>query len=295
MIRVAGRVSIVTPCLNGATYLERTIRSIRAQTYPDIEYIMVDGGSTDGSIEIARASAPNARVISLPGASQTRAINEGFARCSGEFFAFLNADDVLEDGAIAEGVRLLNSSHASFAYGGGTFVDEHDVELRDYHVCDVTAECLEHECCICQPATLIRATAFEHIGGIDEGYDMAFDYDLWFRLLREAPPVRSQSRWARARMHTNSKTSRDAKRMYAEVMRLLLRHRGYVPFSWAHAYADYVLNPRDQFFAPPTGSPQRSALTLLLGLYHNPRHPFAFTREFIQETVRLRKKSGSTA
>ncbi len=155
---------------------------------------------------------------------------------------------------------------------------------------DATPEALERECCVCQPATLIRAEAFERIGGIDERYDMAFDYDLWFRLMRDAPaPVRSAKRWARARMHPASKTARGPKTMYTEVVRLLRRHRGYVPFSWAHAYADFVIRRRDQFFDPPRGSPLRTMLTLVLGLAHNPGHPLRFTQEFVKETVRLRK------
>lgn len=269
------------------------MRSVLAQTYGDIEYIVVDGGSVDDSQAIA-ASDPRVRVVSVPGSSQAQAINAGFALASGEFFAFLNADDALEPEAIADGVRLLARGNAPFAYGAGTFVADDGSEIGDYPVLDATPEALERECCVCQPATLIRAAAFERVGGIDERYDMAFDYDLWFRLMSDSPaPVRSAKRWARARMHVASKTSRGPKKMYTEVVRLLRRHRGYVPFSWAHAYADFVIRRRDQFFDPPSGSPLRTILTLVLGLAYNPGHPVRFTRDFVKETTRLRKKRRS--
>ncbi len=265
------------------------MRSVLHQSHTDIEYIVVDGGSTDGSAEIA-SSDPRVRVVMMPGASQAHAINAGFALATGAYFAFLNADDLLEPEAIAQGVALLERSTAPFAYGEATFIDDEGREIRAYPVFEPTLERLERECCVCQPATLIRAEAFARVGGIDEGFDMAFDYDLWFRLLRDGSrPLHSATRWARARMHGDTKTARNAERMYTEVIALLQRHRGYVPFSWAHAYADYKLRRTDQFFDPPSGSLKRTALTLGLGLLNNPRHLLRFAGEFTKETLRLRK------
>jgi glycosyltransferase involved in cell wall biosynthesis len=291
-VRISGLVSIVTPCLDGAAFLSEAIESVLAQTYPAVEYILVDGGSTDGSVGIARGYGERIRVATAIGSDQVQAINVGFGIARGEYVGFLNVDDTLEPGALAEAVALLAGNDAPFAYGEGRFVDDAGDDLGAYPVKDLATGALDHECCVCQPATLMRASAVARVGGLDDRYLMAFDYDLWFRLMRDAPaPVRGYGNWANARMHAHTKTARNAGRMYADVMELLRRHRDYVPFSWAHAYADHRLRPRDQFFDPPSGSLARTALTLAIGLWNNPRHPFRFAREFAKETLRLRRNA----
>jgi len=289
-LRTKGLVSIVTPCLNGSAFLRATIASILNQSYPSIEYIFVDGGSTDASVKIALESGERIRILRLEGSSQARAINAGFEQASGEFVAFVNADDALEPSMVAEAIEALAAEPgAPYAYGRARFIDAAGEALGTYPVKPFSRDALMHECIVCQPATLIRADALERVGGLEEAYAYALDYDLWIRFAESQPPPAYRERiWASARMHANAKTFRDRELVYREVVSMVRRHYGYVPFSWIHAYAGYLVDGRDQFFEPPKGSLRRSLLTLAMGVRENGVQAPRFVAEFGRESLRLR-------
>jgi glycosyltransferase involved in cell wall biosynthesis len=119
-------VSIVTPSFNQADFLEATIESVLSQDYPRIEYIIVDGGSTDGCVDIlSRYSDRIDYWISEPDAGQTDAINKGFDRAKGQIFAWLNSDDVYKPGAVSEAVAFLHENpDVGMVYGDADFIDD---------------------------------------------------------------------------------------------------------------------------------------------------------------------------
>lgn len=288
-VRCAGLITAVTPVLNGASYLRESIESVLSQGYPAVEYLVVDGGSTDDSLAIAREFGPSVRVIERPGCSQIAAVNLGFAEGHGEFFAIVNADDSLVPGSLVRSVAALERApEAPYAYGDAIFVDAGGDTIGAYPVRAFSLQAMMQECIICQPATLIRATAFDAVGRMDERYDAAADYDLWIRLARSSPPpVRVEATLARARMHKAAKTFNAREQNLREVCGLIQRHYGYVPFSWIHAYAGLQVTSADQFFQPPTGSPARTLRTLALGMSYNKRKSVRFLREFCAEVIRL--------
>ena len=287
--RRRGLVSIITPSLNAEAFIAETIESVLAQTYGAIEYLLVDGGSTDRTLEIARSYGERVRIYELPGSSQSRAVNEGFSLSTGEFFTFLNADDTLESGAIGSAADTLQRyPSAAYAYANAMHVDPSGRSIALYPTREFSLEALQFECFICQPATLVRALAFAAVDGLDESWDSVLDYDLWIRLARaNLRPVYIDEVWANARMHGASKTIRERRRMFEEVCRMLRQHYGYVPFTWIHAYAGYLVDQKDQFFEASVGSPRRSLLTLTLGLSENRHEVRRFLLECIRETVRL--------
>ena len=150
-------VSIVTPSYNMARFLEEAIQSVLSQDYPNIEYIVIDGGSADATLDILRRYEGRLRYVSEPDRGQTDAINKGFRLSRGSVFAFLCADDAYLPGAVSTAVRhmLANSGHAGI-YGEGYLIDENGTNLGRYPTRKRSPpELLKAECFICQPAAFL--------------------------------------------------------------------------------------------------------------------------------------------
>lgn len=122
-------VSIVTPSLNQGRYMREVIESVRAQSYTPVEHIVVDGGSTDGTLDILR-EYEGLRWVSEPDAGQSQALNKGFALAQGEILGWLNADDAYEPEAVAQGVDALHATGAGLVYADVTRVNDDGVNPR---------------------------------------------------------------------------------------------------------------------------------------------------------------------
>jgi glycosyltransferase involved in cell wall biosynthesis len=263
-------VSVVTPCLNSARYLEQTIQSVLAQDYPRIEYIVKDGGSTDESLHILKRYEGRLRWVSEPDRGTADAINRGFELSQGEVFAFLNADDFYLPGAISAAVgKLLETPDAAAVYGDAWWVDEEGRPLSPYPVRDFDPGLLARECFICQPASFLRRDAFKNIGGMDPELDVTFDYELWMRLARIYQLRRIDTPLAYSRMHAANKSLGRRMEVFRQTFQILLRHYGYVPFQWIYGYVCYRADRRDQFFEPLQPSILRYLASLPAGLSVN--------------------------
>lgn len=287
--RSPGVVTVVTPTLNAAEFIQTTLECVRSQSYGSIEHIVVDGGSSDDTLRIVREAGYPVRVIERPGLNQSGAVNLGFAHGVGEFFALLNADDILSATAIESGVRHLQDVPlAAVAYARADHIDDRGEKLGDYPVMHASREVMLRECVIAQPATLIRSSAYEAAGGLDESLNFAMDYDLWLRLIEAGNEfLFVDELWAHSRMHRSNKTLGQRRAVYKEVFKVLQAHGHYVPFNWIHGYAGYVADRRDQFFEPPKGSLRRALYTLSIGLWENRTKPLKFAAEYFSEMLRL--------
>ncbi len=275
-------VSIVTPCLNMARYLEAAVRSVLEQDYPAVDYLVVDGGSTDGSVDLLRRYTGRLRYLSEPDRGPADAINKGFRLARGEILAWLNADDYyLTRTAVSEAVRAFaRHPEAAVVYADGVWVDEEGREIGPYPVADFDPRRLARECFLCQPAAFIRRRAFEEIGGLNPDLKYAFDYDLWIRLARRFPFVRVPGRWAASRMHRATITLGARRAVFRETLELLRRHYGYVPFRWVYSYVAFRLDRRDQFFEPLRPGFGKYLLSLPAGLCYNRRRPLRYVNEW---------------
>ena len=250
--------------------MEATIASIRAQDYPHIEHIAVDGGSSDGSLEIL-ARYPDITVITGRDNGAADAINRGFSHSRGEYFAYLNADDVYLPGAISAAVAGLEAApQAAGVYGDAWWIDEQGARLIPYPVRDFDAQLFDQECFVCQPATLLRACVFEKVGRLDASCDLTFDYEFWMRLARADTLQRIPFVMAESRMHRANKSLGRRAEVFLETFTILRRHFGYVPFRWIYSYACFRADGRDQFFEPLKPSLARYVESLALGLRENP-------------------------
>lgn len=224
------RVSIVTPSYNQAKYLEATIHSVLEQDYPEIEYFIIDGDSADSSVEIIRRYASQlAGWASEPDRGQTDAINKGFARASGEIFAWLNSDDTYNPGAVREAVQFLTEHpEVGMVYGDANFINEEGQVIGRFPAAQTSLSQLRRGYVhIPQQSAFFRAELWRQVAPLDPTFYFAMDYDLWVRLARLAPLVYVRHTWANFRLHSTAKTIAADDRCWPEMLRVHYRDGGH--------------------------------------------------------------------
>ncbi len=222
-------VSVVTPSFNQAAFLEATMRSVLDQDYPNLEYIVVDGGSTDGSVEVIRRYEERlAYWSSEPDAGQTEAINKGFARARGEILAWLNSDDVYRPGAVAAAVEALRRHpEAGMVYGQADYIGVGGETIGRFPSAPTDLRRLRRGYVhIPQQAAFFRASLWRLVGPLDPSFYFAMDYDLWVRLAALSPIRHIRQVWAAFRLHDDAKTLAAAARCWPEMWRVHRREGG---------------------------------------------------------------------
>lgn len=223
------RISIVTPSYNQADFLEETLRSVLLQGYPSLEYVVVDGGSDDGSVDIIEKYAPWLdRWESTPDRGQSHALNKGFEWVDGTIYAWLNSDDIYYPGALAAVVRGFDREPDA-----GAVVGEGDrVHLDGTVFHTASPDALGYEAFLeweanhfMQPACFFRREAWAAAGPLREDLYYCMDLDLWLRMTEAGVRfVRVDERLASAKSHLGAKTSVEAPHMKAEIGLLLQQH-----------------------------------------------------------------------
>jgi glycosyltransferase involved in cell wall biosynthesis len=203
-------ISVVTPSYNQAPFLEQTIRSVLDQEGVEVEHIVMDGGSRDGSADIIKRYEDRlAFWRSEPDDGQADAVFQGFERAKGNILAYLNSDDYYMPGALAHVARLFaRRPEAELLIGGCSTVDARGDEVyRDYGFPYTFEGLLHWGCRFSQPASFWRRSAFFDVGGFDRSLRFCFDYDMYLRLTRRRPAMATSRILAAFRVHPQSKTS----------------------------------------------------------------------------------------
>ena len=231
-------VSIVTPSFNQGRFIRRTIDSVVAQTYPNIEYLVVDGASTDETLNVLRSYGDSVRWVSEPDSGQTEAINKGLSGLNGEIFAYLNSDDVLMPDAVEKAVaQFLKRPECDLVYGNADYIDENDAVIGAYPTDDYSLEGLLESCFICQPAAFWRARVVGEVGTFDESLKYAMDYDYWIRVATAGCVLHHLDlTLAQSRLHAETKTLSARGGVYREILELSLRRGGYVSRHYVDGY-----------------------------------------------------------
>jgi glycosyltransferase involved in cell wall biosynthesis len=229
-------VSIVTPSFNQARFLEDTILSVLGQDYPNIEYLIVDGGSTDGSVEIIqRYSDRLGWWVSEPDQGQTDAINKGFAQAKGNILGWLNSDDIYLPHAVSEAVGYLQANpDVGMVYGDANLINEAGQLIGKFPARQTDYKRLRRGYVhIPQQASFFRSDLWHLVGPLDPTFYFAMDYDLWVRLARIAPLRYFPSPWANFRLHGTGKSVTADERCWPEMLRVHQREGG-GRFSWLY-------------------------------------------------------------
>jgi glycosyltransferase involved in cell wall biosynthesis len=270
-------VTIVTPSYQQSRFLEATLRSVLEQDYPNIEYLVVDGASTDGSVEIIRAYADRlAWWVSEKDSGQSEATNKGFHRAQGEFVGWLNSDDLYLPGAVSAAVAVFQSHpQAGLVYGDAQAIDAFGtpfnlMRARQYTLADLLAFNI-----INQPAAFMRRSVLEEVGYLNPAYHLLMDNLLWMCMAQKAPIVYTPQTWAAARYHDQAK-NRTRGAAYGQEARVLigdLRSRPefaeIIAVQYKHIMAG--VNRFDAFYLTDAGQPGASLRTYFQAFLLHPR------------------------
>ena len=227
-------VSIVTPSFNQGRFIKRTIESVLAQSYPNIEYVVIDGGSTDETLDVLKSYGDKLNWVSEPDSGQTDAINKGFSRTSGSIRAYLNSDDVLLPEAVITVVKYFEQHlNCDVVYGRANYIDIEDRITGQYNTADYSFERLMIDCCICQPATFWRTSLADSIGPFNNKLNYVMDYEYWLRAAHSGAGIRHITPFlASSRLYLETKTLSAREEIYKEVFQVCMRLSGYVSLSY---------------------------------------------------------------
>jgi glycosyltransferase involved in cell wall biosynthesis len=189
-------ITVVTPCLNAVRTIGECLESVRTQGYPRLEHVVVDGGSTDGTLEVVEA-AEDVRYVSEPDDGRPDAANKGFLMSSGEVIGWLNADDRYEPGALhAVAEAFAARPDAAWVTGRCRIIDAAGREIRrpvtrykNFLLRRYSYGLYLTQNFLSDPATFVRRTALDQVGLLDSRYTISHDYDLWLRVGRRWDPI----------------------------------------------------------------------------------------------------------
>ena len=202
-------VSIVTPSFNQGQYLEQTILSVLSQSYPHIEYLILDGGSTDGSVEIIKKH--QAKLVywhSRPDKGFADAIAQGIQRSKGEILGYLNSDDLLAPDAVEKAVEVLSRRQdVLMIYGNRVCIDERGQLLYYQPNLPILSRTPYIAMTIGQESCFWRREIYLKVGGINTDLKFAIDYDLFSKITLQGKVIHAGNVWGFFRKHSNSKTT----------------------------------------------------------------------------------------
>lgn len=224
------RITLVTPSYNQGPYIEATIRSILDQGYPNLEYFIIDGGSTDQTVEIIRRYEKHlAGWVSEKDRGQSHAINKGFARATGDLYCYLNSDDTLKPGALAAAAEAYRAGH-EFISGWVVLLEPDGGEWPQLPLGRSTDPEWFYWNPLCQQATYWAARFTKQLGGFREDLHYCFDYEFWIRLwfVGKANPYMLKRCMAGYRLHETSKTVSQNDRFEPEFEQVRAEYRKYL-------------------------------------------------------------------
>jgi len=244
-------ITIITPSLNQGKYIEETIKSVLDQDYDDVEYIVVDGGSNDGTIDVLKKYGSQLEWISEPDDGQADAINKGFRMAKGDIISWINSDDVLIPGALEKVAAFFRQNpQTDMIYGKSNFIDSAGKTVGTYPTEPFDYERLAVFNFISQPSVFFKRDVFEKVGGLDARLQFSFDLDFWLKIGKTYPVEYLEEFLSCYRLHPESKTvdSAYAEKNHKEGLFTVLKHYNWAPLNRVYGYCYHYVEARLPMF-----------------------------------------------
>lgn len=236
-------VSIITPSYNQGKFIRQTIDSVLSQDYPNIEYIVVDGGSADNTVDILKSYGNKIKWISEKDEGQADAVNKGIRKAQGQIIGWLNSDDMYLRGAVSKAVSYFKSHpDTDMVYGEGYYTDIDGNVTERYLTEKFSLERLAEQCIICQPTAFFTKEIAEKAGMLNAQLQLCMDYEFWMRISGQGKIAYIPEYLAESRMYEDNKTMSKRKEVYMEACKVIKENYGYVPVGWISGYSYYLSN-----------------------------------------------------
>jgi glycosyltransferase involved in cell wall biosynthesis len=277
------RISVITPSYNQGKYIERTIQSVLTQEVQGLEYLVIDGGSTDETPEILKRHGDRFFWVSERDQGHADAINKGITRSSGPIVGWLNSDDIYYPGALATVLEFFDAHpDVDVVYGDAQHIDEYDAVIDKYPTEPWNWDRLLEICFISQPAAFLRRRAFDRWGLMDPALRQSMDYEYWIRLGKQGVRFTYLPELlAATRLHSEAFTVGSRVACHTAINNFMRRHFGKTPDRWIFNYAHAVVETKGFRRTEPL----RFALALsLVSLYASLRWNRSISRNILQTT-----------
>lgn len=247
---MAYKISIITPSFNQGKFIEQTIQSVLSQNYPNLEYIIMDGGSTDETISILKKYAEKLKWFSEKDKGQSDAINKGLKMATGDIVAWINSDDYYLPGTLQKIAKHFeNNKDIKWITGDYLIIDETGHEIHSFvrgyknlvsYFSSFTA--LSFANYINQPSTFWRKELLDKVGYVNESYRYCMDYDLWLRFMRESSPYIIHTPLSAFRIHTASKGKSEYGQQFKEEIQVAQKYTGNPLVIFLHKCHNMFIN-----------------------------------------------------
>ncbi len=235
-------ITVITPSYNQGQFIRQTVESVLSQDYPRLDYIIMDGGSTDETLAVIDPYKAQLTLVSEPDQGQTDAINKGLRRATGEIVCWLNSDDYFLPGALrAVGTYFANHTDTVWLTADCLIVNavgqSIQQPIRQYK--KLLRSLSNHAYlgltnAVCQPATFWRRSVHDRVGYLDESLHFTMDYDFWLRLARENPPAVLHQPTSAFRIHGQSKGGQQYVEQFQEDEQTMQRYTRSATVRWLH-------------------------------------------------------------